>query len=88
MSQMGHSRHFDGTPATSGLLRLTDIPKVNLHVSNAPEPHSCPAVNGALAVTMIYSITSSARARSDSAIISPIGFALFRLAGEQRQTPG
>jgi len=34
MSVVGQSRHFDRTPMTSGLPRLTDIFGVRRHVSN------------------------------------------------------
>jgi hypothetical protein len=36
MSELGHSRRFDGRPATSGLPRSADIRRVRRHVSNVP----------------------------------------------------
>ena len=36
MSQMGHSRRFDGVLITSGLPRLTDIFRTGRHVSTCP----------------------------------------------------
>ena len=42
MSLVGHSRHFDRAPLTSGLPRLADILRVSRHVANVPEPE----VNG------------------------------------------
>jgi hypothetical protein len=35
-SEMGHSRHVDRAPITSGLPRLTDVPRVGWHVSKVP----------------------------------------------------
>jgi hypothetical protein len=35
-SEMGHSRHFDGLPMTSGLHPEADIVTADRHVSNAP----------------------------------------------------
>ena len=35
-SPLGHSRRFDGRPATSGLTRLADIVRISRHVSNVP----------------------------------------------------
>ena len=88
MSQMGVIRYRLGVRPTSAFPLIATKLRTSLEVGFVPEPDSCTAVNDALTVTMIYSITSSARARSDSAIISPIAFAVFRFAGEQRQTPG
>jgi hypothetical protein len=36
MSQLGHSRHFDGLPMTSGLPLEADIVTAGRHVSKAP----------------------------------------------------
>jgi hypothetical protein len=43
MSQLGHSRHFDGLPMTSDLRPETDIVTARLQVSNVPNPDSCTA---------------------------------------------
>jgi hypothetical protein len=37
MSETGQSRHFDRSPATSGLPRLADIPRVSRHFSFVPQ---------------------------------------------------
>jgi hypothetical protein len=36
MNALGHSRHFDRPPTTSGLPRRTDILRVRRHVSKVP----------------------------------------------------
>jgi hypothetical protein len=36
-SEMGHSRHFDGPPMTSGLPPEADIVSTGRHVSNVPK---------------------------------------------------
>jgi hypothetical protein len=38
MSQLGHSRHFERRPVTSGLPLSTDILRVRRHVSKVPNP--------------------------------------------------
>jgi hypothetical protein len=58
----------------------------NAHVRKVPEPDSCTAANGIGRYNNLFDHLVGAR--SDSAIISPIAFAVFRLAGEQRQTLG
>jgi len=36
MSQLGHSRHFDGAPLTSGSPPTSDIPSARRHVPKVP----------------------------------------------------
>ena len=45
MSQLGHSRRFDRTTATSGLPRRTDILRISGHVLKVPTTDSCAAAN-------------------------------------------
>ena len=85
---LGHFQTSDRVRARSVHPPIADIRRLRQQVRKVPEPDSCTAANGALTVTMIDSVTSSARTRSDSAIIRSIAFAVFRLAGEQRQTLG
>jgi hypothetical protein len=45
MSLLGHSRHFDDLPMTSGLPLEADIRTTGRHVSKVPEPDSCTAAS-------------------------------------------
>jgi hypothetical protein len=36
-NRLGHSRHFDRAPVTSGLPRSADVPGVRPHVSKVPQ---------------------------------------------------
>jgi hypothetical protein len=68
MSLLGQSRRFDRTTAASGLLRRTDILRIDGHVSKVPN-----------AEVAAHSITSLAGADSDVRTISPRPLAVFKL---------
>jgi hypothetical protein len=45
MSQMGHSRHPEDVPSTSGLLPKADKFRAGWHVSNVPNPDNAVLFN-------------------------------------------
>ena len=47
-SGMGHERHFECAPTTSGLPSTTDLSELRERVRSVPLPDSCTAASGAL----------------------------------------
>jgi hypothetical protein len=66
MSETGQSRRFGDVRASSALALNADIHHKTRHVSKVPSSDSCSAAN-----TILYSITSSARARKHPLVSHP-----------------